>query len=182
MNLEKRYMTSGIGNFPNSQYQMLPSNNRKICQAKNSRNVEASLQCIKMSPFKKLSLIVAGLFNTPVNCQENLSGTSLVVQWLRVRLPMQGTRVRSLFQEDPTCLGATKPASHNYWARVPQLLKPVRLEPTLRNKEKPPQWETRTPQWGVAPTRRNYRKPACSNKDPMQSKVNKINKFKATHR
>ena len=127
MNLEKRYMTSGIGNFPNSQYQMLPSNNRKICQAKNSRNVEASLQCIKMSPFKKLSLIVAGLFNTPVNCQENLSGTSLVVQWLRVRLPMQGTRVRSLFQEDPTCLGATKPASHNYW-------NPWRVQPVLHHK------------------------------------------------
>ena len=59
---------------------------------------------------------------------------------------MQGTRVRALVQEDPTCRGATKPvhhnywacalepASHNYWARVLQLLKPVRLEPVLYNK------------------------------------------------
>ncbi|KAJ8779985.1 hypothetical protein J1605_012021 [Eschrichtius robustus] len=39
---------------------------------------------------------------------------SLVAQWLRIRLPMQGTRVRALVQEDPTCCGATKPASHNY--------------------------------------------------------------------
>ena len=29
-------------------------------------------------------------------------GISLVVQWLRIRLPMQGTRVRALVQEDPT--------------------------------------------------------------------------------
>ena len=59
---------------------------------------------------------------------------------------MQGTRVRALVWEDPTCRGATQtmhhnywactlePASHNYWAHVPQLLKPARLEPMLRNK------------------------------------------------
>ena len=41
-------------------------------------------------------------------------GTSLVAQWLRIRLPMQGTRVRALVWEDPTCHGATKPMHHNY--------------------------------------------------------------------
>ena len=41
-------------------------------------------------------------------------GTSLVVQWLRIRLPMLGTRVRALVREDPTCHGATKPVHHNY--------------------------------------------------------------------
>ena len=73
-------------------------------------------------------------------------GASLVVQWLRIHLPMQGTQVRALVQEDPTCREATKavrhnywacalePASHNYWARVPQLLKPAHLEPMLCNK------------------------------------------------
>ena len=30
------------------------------------------------------------------NIQESINGTSLVVQWLRIRLPMQGTRVRDL--------------------------------------------------------------------------------------
>ena len=39
---------------------------------------------------------------------------SVVVQWLRVCLPMQGTRVRALVWEDPTCHGATRPVSHNY--------------------------------------------------------------------
>ena len=39
---------------------------------------------------------------------------SLVAQWLRTCLSMQGTRVRALVWEDPTCRGATKPVSHNY--------------------------------------------------------------------
>ena len=39
---------------------------------------------------------------------------SLVAQWLRIRLPMQGTWVRTLLWEDPTCHGATKPVHHNY--------------------------------------------------------------------
>ena len=74
------------------------------------------------------------------------SGTSLVMQWLRVCLPMQRTRVWAVVWEDPTCRGATKPvhhnywacalepSSHNYWACVPQLLKPVCLELMLHNK------------------------------------------------
>ena len=62
---------------------------------------------------------------------------------------MKGTRVWALVQEDPTCGGATKPERHNVSLRSrarepqllslhattteahePQLLKPVRLEPT----------------------------------------------------
>ena len=39
--------------------------------------------------------------------------------------------------------------------------------------EKPPQWEVRAPQQRVAPTRRNQRKPARSNEDPTQPKINK---------
>ena len=52
-------------------------------------------------------------------------GTSLVVQWLRIHLPLQGTRVRALVREDPTCRGATKPMRHNYWAYA--------LEPVSHN-------------------------------------------------
>jgi len=39
---------------------------------------------------------------------------SLVVQWLRICLAMQGTGVQSLVREDPTCLGTAKPMLHNY--------------------------------------------------------------------
>ena len=41
-------------------------------------------------------------------------GASLVAQWLRIRLPVQGIRVRALVREDPTCCEATKPVHHNY--------------------------------------------------------------------
>ena len=44
--------------------------------------------------------------------QKSHPGASLVVQWLRIRLPMQGTRVRALVREDPTCHGAAGPVSH----------------------------------------------------------------------
>ena len=41
-------------------------------------------------------------------------GTSLVVQWLTVCLPTQGTWVQSLVQEDPTCFSVTKPVRRDY--------------------------------------------------------------------
>ena len=72
---------------------------------------------------------------------------SLVAQWLRVCLPMQGTRVRALVWEDPTCLRATKPVSHNYWACASGACAPQR--------ERPRQWEARAPRWRVAPACRN---------------------------
>ena len=46
--------------------------------------------------------------------QEHTARTSLVAQWLRIHMPMQGTRVRALVREDPTCRGATKPVRHIY--------------------------------------------------------------------
>ena len=39
---------------------------------------------------------------------------SLVAQWLRILLPMEGTRVQALVREDPTCRGATNPVRHSY--------------------------------------------------------------------
>ena len=64
---------------------------------------------------------------------------------------MQGTWVRSLVREDPTCCGATKPVCPR--ARVPQLLSPHAATteasmPTAHapQQEKPPQQEVLTPQ------------------------------------
>ena len=51
----------------------------------------------------------------------------LVVWWLRVHFEMQGTPVRSLVWEDPNVPQGNQ-------ALAPQLLKPKRLEPVLRNK------------------------------------------------
>ena len=52
-----------------------------------------------------------------------------MAQWLGIRLPVQGTRVRALVRDDPTGRGATKPMHHNYQACAlepvePQLLRP----------------------------------------------------------
>ena len=91
----------------------------------------------------KTNIMWYGLY---AESKKKMIGASLVVQWLRIRLPMQGTRVPALVREDPTCCRATKPVCHNYWACalepeshsywacVPQLLKSVCLEPVLRNK------------------------------------------------
>ena len=105
---------------------------------------------------------------------------SLVIQWLRINLPMQETRVWSLVQEDPTCHRATKlmshnywtcaldPASRNYWAHVPQLLKPSCPRSSAPQQEKPPQWEAWALQWRVAPTCHNQRKSVLCNKNPAK--------------
>ena len=78
-----------------------------------------------------------------------------MVQWLRIRLPIHGTRVQSLAQKDPTCRRETDPTSRHCWSALT-------LEPTLcsersRHNEKP--------------TRCSWRKPARSNKDPAQPKI-----------
>ena len=60
-----------------------------------------------------------------------------MVQWLRIHLAGQGTLVRSLVQEDPTCCWTTQPKCHaiepalwspratNIEAHAPQPLMPV---------------------------------------------------------
>ena len=101
---------------------------------------------------------------------------SLVAQWLRIRLPMQGTWVQALVREDPTCRGATKPVrhsywacalepmSHNYWAHAPPSLKPLCSRARAPQQEKPPEWEARALQMKTQHSQNN--------------KLIKINKFK----
>ena len=78
-------------------------------------------------------------------------GASLVAQWLRIHLPMQGTQVPALVWEDPTRRGATKPVRRNYLAYAlrahePQLLSSRATTTEARaprahapQQEKPPQ-------------------------------------------
>ena len=58
--------------------------------------------------------------------ENHSSRTSLVVQWIRIHLPMQETQVQSLVQEDSTCRRATGTVCHHYWS-------PSALEPTRHN-------------------------------------------------
>ena len=56
-----------------------------------------------------------------------MKGASLVAQWLRICLPMQGTRVWALVWED-----SHMPVEQlGPWATITE---PARLEPVLRNK------------------------------------------------
>ena len=72
---------------------------------------------------------------------------------------MQGTQVRALVWEDPTCRGAKKPVchnywacalectSHNYWARHATTTEACVPRAHTPQQRKPPQWEACAPQW-----------------------------------
>ena len=87
------------------------------------------LHSLAMAPHHLTSAsIVTFLFCLSHFClllKKTMSRASLVAQWLRIHLPMQGTQVRALVQEDPTCRGASKPMLHNYSASA--------LEPASHN-------------------------------------------------
>ena len=63
---------------------------------------------------QRRGLAVAHRGDKDTGSRSSGKGASLVAQWLRICLPMQGTRVRALVWEDPTCRGAAGPVSHNY--------------------------------------------------------------------
>ena len=90
--------------------------------------------------------------------------TSLVAQWLRIRLPMQGTRVWALVREDPTCHGATKPVRHNYWACVLQLLKTAREATAMRSPHTARKSSPRSPQLEKAWAQQQQRPNTAINK------------------
>ena len=78
------------------------------------------------------------------------SRASLVAQWLRICLSMQGTQVQSLVWEDPTGCGATKPTHHSYWVCA--------LEPGNRNC-----WGPWTLERMLSNKRHHHENPACRN-------------------
>ena len=91
---------------------------------------------------------------------KNYWGASLVARWLGVCLLVQGTRVRALVWEDPTCRGAAGPVSHSCWACASGACAPQR--------ERPQRWEARALRWGVAPTCRGWKGPSHRGEDPTQ--------------
>ena len=121
-----------------------------------------------------------------------ICGASLVVEWFRICLPMQETRVQSLVQEDPTCHQATKPVCRNYWAcalgpgggvaapepmrcshwspRALEPLKPTCPRASALQQEKPPQRAARHCHEEEPPLAAT-RKSLTSNEDPAILKV-----------
>ena len=114
-------------------------------------------------------------------------GASLVAQWERICLPMQGTQVRSLIWEDPTCPGARKPVLQNLGATTTDLSScnywsPHSLEPLFHNvrshcNEKPVRCNKRLPTPSFATTRESPR----SKEDPKYPKIKKQNYKKYIH-
>ena len=102
--------------------------------------------------------------------KSNWVGAFLVAQWLRVCLPMQGTRVRALVWEDPTCCGATRPVSHNYWACASGACAPNKRG---RDSERPAHRDEGWPPLAATPSHRN--------EDPTQPKINKLKKKKKSN-
>ena len=67
--------------------------------------------CTQLCPSKCGLQICLGLFKKK---KKTDLWVSLVVQWVRILLPMQGTQLRSLAQENSTCHWAIKPVCRNY--------------------------------------------------------------------
>ena len=92
-----------------------------------------------------------------------------------------------VLQEDSTCYGATKPMPHsywacaleptngNYWVHMPQLLKPMCLEPVLLNKRSQPlQWEARAAQPASSPRLNCNEEARVQWRDLVHSEVNDL--------
>ena len=58
-----------------------------------------------------------------------------MVQWLRIRLPVQGTQVRVLVREDPTCHRATRPHAPQLLSLHSRARKPQQLSPCVTTTE-----------------------------------------------
>ena len=132
---------------------------QKINEEQNIKllNKEKIWPCVCITPLHSIPC-PANKNTHLLNFKKMPARSSLVVQWLRIRLPMQGTRVRALVWEDPTCCGATGPVSHNYWAYAsgacaPQQERPptvrgprtaIKSGPRSPQLEKSPRTETKT--------------------------------------
>ena len=93
-------MASELGRVPQASVEGTTSN--ILISASKNPEQKTKQKCVRLLTHRNYDL--------------KICGTSLVAQWLRIRLPMQGTWVWSLVWEDPTCRRATKPVRHEYWA------------------------------------------------------------------
>ena len=132
---------------------ILPEHSRVYCRIVNWPNVNTVVSQTAERPEERERH--GGLDGQWSNQNTHLR-TPLVVQWLRICLSMQVTRVWSLVLEDSTYRQATEPIHSNCWS-------PCVLEPMLHSKRS-----------------HCNEKPTYSNKDPVQLKLNHLKK-KKTH-
>ena len=89
---------------------------------------------------------------------------------------MQETWVWSLVQEDPTRCRTTNPEHHNYRAQALKAVSWNYWRPRVHalQQDKSPQWEAHALQLKSSSHLQQLEKSLCSNKDPVQPKLNKI--------
>ena len=137
----------------NGTFYRTRTKNLKICiETQKTPNSQSSLEGKQRSwrnqtPWLQTILQSYSNQDNMVLAQKQKHRASLVAQWLRICLPMQGTWVQTLVWEDLTCRRAAGPVSHNYWACVSGVCAP--------QQERPRQWEACAPQWRVVPAHRN---------------------------
>ena len=83
---------------------------------------------------------------------------------------MQETWVLLLVQEDSAYRWASISVHHNYWAHMPQLLKPETLESMLHSKEKPQKCEVHAPQLESSPHKSQLEKAHTQQQRPGATK------------
>ena len=89
-------------------------------------------------PPYRITLEFKGWIYVKYTLKDCVAWASLVAQWLRICLPMQGTWVWALVWEDPTCRRAAKPVRHNYWACTSGACAPQQQRPAHLDEEWPP--------------------------------------------
>ena len=109
-----------------------------------------------MSPNLRIAFVTGTIFRVTWQVSIMTSRNSLVVQWMGICLPMQGTGVRFLIRGDLPHRGAPKPhapqiLSLHSRAGELALLKLVHLQPLLRNKRSPATGSLRTQRVAPAP-------------------------------
>ena len=110
--------------------------------------------------------------------------TSLVVRWIRIRLPTQRTQVLSLVWEDSMCHRAAKPLSHDYGAHGPQIRSPrtsISRVHTPRvcasQQERPPGGQPWASPQRAAPIHCNQGSPVRGREDPAQPKSKTVSEI-----
>ena len=101
-------------NFPTKLLKIVLSYPAFLCVQVGESFLFLTSISIQFAICQKFNYFCSRKYNYVATVFKKLMGASLVAQWLGVCLPMQGTRVRALVWEDPTCRGATGPVSHNY--------------------------------------------------------------------
>ena len=141
----------------------LRNNFKLLCKQSFTYKTEMICSLVPSEEFELLELF-ACMASVQFSLCKITSWVPLVVQWWRDWLPVQGTWVRSLVQEYPTCCGVTKPVHHNYWSCA--------QSPCSATK-KPPQGEVHTPQLERSLHLPQLEKSPSSDEDPAQPKISK---------